>query len=164
MTLLLWRGPHGWWAAVLDARGLLHRLVLPRRTARAARRGVEKTPIARLVRGRRAAAHPLARALDRCLAGGPVPAWPIAPARTPFEARVRRALLRIPPGRTATYAEVARAAAARRGARAVGRACASNPVPLLVPCHRVVAAAGLGGFSAGLRWKRLLLLRENEAT
>lgn len=163
MTILVWRGRWGWWAALLDERDLLHRLVLPRRTARAALCGIGPVSGARPLRGRRAAAHPLARALDRCLAGGPVPAWPIAPARTPFEARVRRALLRIPPGRTATYAEVARAAAAPRAARAVGRVCASNPVPLLVPCHRVVGAAGLGGFSAGHRWKRLLLLRENEA-
>ncbi len=73
---------------------------------------------------------------------------PLAPAATEFQQRVRTALLTIPYGRTRTYGMVAQSVAS--GARAVARACASNPLPILVPCHRVVAAdGGLGGYSGG---------------
>jgi O-6-methylguanine DNA methyltransferase len=82
-------------------------------------------------------------------------------AGTVFQQRVWNALRQIDVGETRSYAQLARAAAKPRAARAVGRACGANPIPLLVPCHRVLAANGrLGGFSAGLRWKRLLLKRE----
>ncbi|MHB1950615.1 MAG: methylated-DNA--[protein]-cysteine S-methyltransferase [Acidiferrobacteraceae bacterium] len=82
---------------------------------------------------------------------------------TPFQRRVWRYLQRIPSGAVRTYGEVARAL--RTAPRAVGRACAANPLPLFVPCHRVVAADGLGGYSAGaagdgLRIKRWLLRHE----
>lgn len=77
---------------------------------------------------------------------------------TEFQRRVWRALRRIPPGQTRTYAQVASALGKAGAARAVGNACGANPIPLLVPCHRVTAAGGgLGGFSGGLRWKRRLL-------
>jgi methylated-DNA-[protein]-cysteine S-methyltransferase len=70
---------------------------------------------------------------------------PLALRGTPFQLRVWDALRRIPPGRTVTYGELA----ARLGtsARAVGGACRANPCPILVPCHRVVARQGLGGFA-----------------
>jgi len=56
---------------------------------------------------------------------------------------------------------VALAIARPKATRAVGAACGANPIPLLIPCHRVLAAnQKLGGFSAGLEWKRLLLSRE----
>lgn len=76
------------------------------------------------------------------------PAHPIdvlfVPHGTPFQLRVWHALLGIPAGRASTYGGLAK----RLGTapRAVGQACASNPLPILIPCHRVVAAAGLGGF------------------
>ncbi|QOR70626.1 methylated-DNA--[protein]-cysteine S-methyltransferase [Ruania alkalisoli] len=61
-------------------------------------------------------------------------------------------------GRTASYAEVARAAGSERAVRAVGSACATNPVPVLVPCHRVVRSDGtFGGYRGGVEAKRLLL-------
>ncbi|MCC6531877.1 MAG: methylated-DNA--[protein]-cysteine S-methyltransferase [Burkholderiales bacterium] len=70
---------------------------------------------------------------------------PCAPEGTPFQQRVWAAIARIPSGATLTYGELA--AAIGSGARAVGGACGSNPIPLIVPCHRVVAAGGgLGGF------------------
>ncbi len=75
----------------------------------------------------------------------------------PFTARVMEAVRRIPPGRTRTYAEIARLAGNPRAARAVGNAMMRNPVPLIVPCHRVVASNGLGGFTGGLNRKRALL-------
>ncbi|MHB1215452.1 MAG: methylated-DNA--[protein]-cysteine S-methyltransferase [Thiobacillus sp.] len=66
------------------------------------------------------------------------------PRGTPFQLRVWHALMRIPAGKPMTYGALAK----RLGtaARAVGQACASNPLPILIPCHRVVAASGVGGF------------------
>ena len=64
---------------------------------------------------------------------------------TPFQRRVWQALQRIPAGETRSYGELA--ALLKTGARAVGNACRSNPLPIIVPCHRVVAAAGIGGYA-----------------
>ncbi|MGA4577729.1 methylated-DNA--[protein]-cysteine S-methyltransferase [Limisphaera sp. VF-2] len=78
-----------------------------------------------------------------------------------FHQRVWQALQAIPRGEVRTYGQVARALGKPGAARAVGQACAANPIPLLVPCHRVVrAGGGLGGFSAGPVWKQLLLAME----
>lgn len=80
---------------------------------------------------------------------------------TPFQRRVWRALRKIPVGTVCTYAKLAKAIGKPTAARAVGNACGANPIPIFIPCHRVVAArVGLGGFSAGLYWKRVLLARE----
>jgi len=77
-----------------------------------------------------------------------------------FHRKVYAAARGIPYGRTITYGELARRVGRPRAARAVGRAMAANPLPLLVPCHRVVAADGLGGFGGGLALKRRLLTLE----
>jgi O-6-methylguanine DNA methyltransferase len=70
-------------------------------------------------------------------------------------------MLRIAPGQTKTYAQIAAEVGKPDATRATGTACGANPIPVLVPCHRVVAANGkLGGFSGGLEWKRRLLGRE----
>lgn len=66
-------------------------------------------------------------------------------AGTAFQLRVWDALLLIPPGETRTYGQLA--AQLDSGARAVGNACRNNPLPIVVPCHRVVAASGLGGYA-----------------
>ncbi len=80
---------------------------------------------------------------------------------TSFQQRVWRTLLQIASGRTWTYAQVAKALGKPNAVRAVGGACGANPIPVLVPCHRVLAANHrLGGFSGGLNWKRTLLKRE----
>lgn len=71
---------------------------------------------------------------------------PLAPAGTPFQRAVWSALRRIPFGRLSTYGEIARAL--DTAPRAVGLACARNPLPIVIPCHRVVAAASRG-FAAG---------------
>jgi len=82
-------------------------------------------------------------------------------AGTEFQRRVWMVLRRIGWGRTWSYGQVARAVGNPRAVRAVGGACGANPIPVLVPCHRVLAAGGgLGGFSGGLNWKRALLRRE----
>ncbi|MEE2702801.1 MAG: methylated-DNA--[protein]-cysteine S-methyltransferase [Myxococcota bacterium] len=83
---------------------------------------------------------------------------------TPFQIQVWNALREIPFGQTRTYAEIGRAVGRPGAARAVGTANASNPIPLIVPCHRVIAAGGkLGGYAGGLAIKRRLLALEGEA-
>ena len=68
---------------------------------------------------------------------------------------------KISTGRTKSYGEIALAVGKRKAVRAVGGACGANPIPILVPCHRVLAAHGkIGGFGGGLDWKRKLLARE----
>jgi len=80
---------------------------------------------------------------------------------TDFQRQVWEALCAIPRGSVRTYGEVAAAVGRPRAARAVARACATNPVAVVVPCHRVVAASGeLGGYRWGRRRKRELLERE----
>lgn len=79
---------------------------------------------------------------------------------TPFARQVYAYLVTIGPGQTRTYGELAAALGKPGAARAVGRAMATNPVPLAVPCHRVVARQGLGGFTGGLEFKRRLLALE----
>ena len=80
---------------------------------------------------------------------------------TPFQQAVWRALQAIPAGSVWTYGQLAQHLGRPRAARAVGSACGANPIPFLVPCHRVVASnGGLGGFGLGLAVKRVLLERE----
>jgi methylated-DNA-[protein]-cysteine S-methyltransferase len=77
---------------------------------------------------------------------------------TPFQKRVWDALLKIPYGHTRTYQDVARAIGHPRAFRAVGNANGSNCIPLIIPCHRVIASdGGLGGYGHGLEVKRRLL-------
>lgn len=75
-----------------------------------------------------------------------------------FRQRVLRAIDRIPYGQTRTYTEMARRAGNERAVRAAGTACGSNPIPLVVPCHRVLRTGGaLGGYGGGLPMKQALL-------
>jgi AraC family transcriptional regulator of adaptative response/methylated-DNA-[protein]-cysteine methyltransferase len=84
---------------------------------------------------------------------------------TAFQQRVWRALQSVPPGETASYGALARAIGRPGSARAVARACATNPVALAIPCHRAVAADGAsGGYRWGVQRKRALLERERAAT
>lgn len=77
---------------------------------------------------------------------------------TTFQQQVWQAIAEIPPGKTKTYGELAQAIGRPRAYRAVANACGKNPLPVFIPCHRVLAANGnIGGFTAGLAWKRLLL-------
>lgn len=86
---------------------------------------------------------------------------PLDVRATAFQERVWRALRAIPYGETRSYREIARVVGAPRAARAVGRACATNPVAVVVPCHRVVRGDGsLGGYAWGLGVKRRLLETE----
>ena len=81
---------------------------------------------------------------------------------TPFQRKVYRAVARIPYGRTRSYAEIAREMGQPRAVRAVGAANGANPLPLVVPCHRVIASDGkLGGYGGGLPLKARLLAMES---
>ncbi len=83
---------------------------------------------------------------------------------TAFQARVWRALQKIPLGRTASYSEIAAALGQPKAVRAVAQACAANKLALIVPCHRVIRSDGdLGGYRWGLERKRALLARERAA-
>jgi O-6-methylguanine DNA methyltransferase len=106
------------------------------------------------------------RAVRQALEGRPLAALPPVDLSrgTAFQRRVWAALMAIPAGQTETYARLAASLKRPKAARAVGGACGANPVPLIIPCHRVVAAhGGMGGFSGGLHWKRKLLGREAKA-
>ena len=85
---------------------------------------------------------------------------PLAPAGSTFHKDVWRLMCAIPFGETATYGDLARQL--KSAAQPVGSACGANPIAILIPCHRVVGAAGLGGFSGGVgvESKRFLLHHE----
>jgi len=77
---------------------------------------------------------------------------------TAFQRRIWAAAAGIPPGETLSYVGLARIAGSPRAPRAVGQALGANPLPLLIPCHRVVRSDGsLGGFGPGTAWKIFLL-------
>ena len=89
----------------------------------------------------------------------------LAPEGTPFELEVWSALLEIPYGETVSYSELARRIGRPAASRAVGAANGKNPIPIIVPCHRVIGANGsLTGFGGGLGLKRRLLDLEAGAT
>lgn len=85
---------------------------------------------------------------------------PTAPQGTAFQKAVWAVLLSIPFGSTLTYSQVAERIGKPKAARAVGNAVGANPCLILIPCHRVVAAGGLGGFGCGVEIKRQLLTLE----
>ena len=105
--------------------------------------------------------HALLRYLEESLPLPPIPvdlSW-----GTPFRQRVWKALCRIPFGETRSYQHVAQSLGLPGGARAIGQACAQNPIAIVVPCHRVIATNGkLGGYSGGLEIKKALLDLERQ--
>ena len=109
----------------------------------------------------------IAPALDDLLAHleGKTPhlALPLDVRATAFQRRVWQELMAIPPSETRSYSEIAAALGLPKGQRAVGRACATNPVAIVVPCHRALREDGhLGGYRWGLERKEALLWREAE--
>lgn len=89
---------------------------------------------------------------------------PLAPKATGFQRDFLDLLRAIPYGKTRTYGEIAREM--RVGAQAIGQACGANPIPIFIPCHRVLAVNGLGGFSGGVgvETKVVLLKLEGAAS
>jgi AraC family transcriptional regulator of adaptative response/methylated-DNA-[protein]-cysteine methyltransferase len=130
--------------------------------------GDERTALARDLQGRFADAELIRddvrvrRELARVLAFIAAPATglelPLDLTGTAFQQRVWRALRKIPPGSTASYADVARRIDAPKSFRAVAQACGANPIALAIPCHRVVRNDGaLSGYRWGVARKRALL-------
>jgi O-6-methylguanine DNA methyltransferase len=88
----------------------------------------------------------------------------LSAVRSPFQRKVLRKLRALPLGRVTTYGSLAARSGSPGAARAVGTAMSKNPVSVVIPCHRVVGAAGsLGGYGGGLSKKRTLLLHEGVA-
>lgn len=102
------------------------------------------------------------RAVERRIAGKDLSAdLPVDLHGTPFQRAVWSEMLRIPPGTTRSYGDVARNIGRPKAFRAVAQACGANPVPIVVPCHRVVASGGkLGGYTGGVDRKIALLAGE----
>ena len=99
-----------------------------------------------------------ARQIDEYLTGKRITFdLPLKVEGTDFQKSVWNELCSIPYGETASYADIAKRVGRPAASRAVGNACAANPIPLIIPCHRVVASVGLGGFSGGLALKRKLM-------
>ena len=90
---------------------------------------------------------------------------PLNPMGTPFQQKVWRALQDIPWGQTRSYRDIAQAVDCPGGFQAVGQANRNNPLPILIPCHRVIAADGsLGGYAGGQEMKKALLAIEGIKT
>jgi AraC family transcriptional regulator of adaptative response/methylated-DNA-[protein]-cysteine methyltransferase len=116
---------------------------------------------AAIARDDTALAWVVAEVLRRIDGQAPCAELPLDVRGTAFQLRVWQELQRIPRGETRSYGEVAEAVGVPGGARAVGAACGSNPVAVIVPCHRVLTANGdLGGYAWGLESKAALLERE----
>ena len=158
MHYAVFETPDGWIGALATARGLKC-LTLPTASASDAQAALSPPPAAC-----QDAAYfsDLIADLRRYFSGEPV-VFSIAidiDGAPPFRRRVWQATRNIPWGETRSYGWLAAQAGQPRGARAVGQAMAHNPVPIVVPCHRVVGARGLGGFGGGLDVKRRLLALE----
>ena len=118
-------------------------------------------PCAEIHRARETNERWLQEILHRIDGAAPSVELPLDVQATAFQRRVWQELQRIPRGATRTYTQVARALGKPRSIRAVARACATNPVSIVVPCHRVIRADGtLAGYRWGLQRKEKLLERE----
>ena len=118
-------------------------------------------PAAELSRDDEGLGHVLIAVLRYLVEGAPHPDLPLDVRATAFQRRVWRALTTIPDGQTRSYSQIAAMLGNEGARRAVGRACAGNPVSLLIPCHRAVRGdGGLGGYRWGENRKRGLIERE----
>ena len=153
----VFRTPWGWVGVAFTPRGL-RRLVLPR-PDRASVAGELGLPPGGVLSSWEA----LCSGLSAFFSGrGSCPNVPVDLAGvTGFTRRVLDAAREIPSGTTITYGELARRAGSPRACRAAGQVMARNPIPLVIPCHRVVAAGGPGGYAGGLEMKARLLALES---
>jgi O-6-methylguanine DNA methyltransferase len=153
-----WRSGFGKIHAVSTSRGLC-RLILDETDEPAFLRRIESEFRTRPVKSKKLMVR-FRNELDRFLSGeaqsfhGPFDLI----RGTVFDRKVWRTLLSIPYGQTRSYAWVARRIGRPRAFRAVGRSCGRNPIPIVIPCHRVVSkSGGLGGYTGGLQFKERLL-------
>jgi AraC family transcriptional regulator of adaptative response/methylated-DNA-[protein]-cysteine methyltransferase len=136
--------------------------ILPGDSARAVKRELrERFPSARADQDPARLAQVLPRVIAFVEGRNATLDVPLDPAGTEFQQRVWRALRRIPAGKTASYADIARRIDAPQSFRAVAQACGANPIAFAIPCHRVVRHDGaLSGYRWGVARKRALLERE----
>lgn len=88
---------------------------------------------------------------------------PLDPQGTKFDQKVWKATQKIPYGQVRTYKDIAKIIGKPQASRAIGNALGRNPIPIIIPCHRVIASNGtLGGYSSGLKIKKMLLLLEQK--
>ena len=153
----LFRTPWGWVGIAFTPRGL-RRLVLPR-SDRAVVVGELGLPPGAVLTPRES----FRSGLSAYFRGrGSCPNVPVDLAGLEgFTRRILNAARAIHPGTTITYGELARRAGNPRACRAAGQVMARNPIPLVIPCHRVVAAGGPGGYAGGLAMKARLLALES---
>lgn len=151
--------------AVVLRNGRVRRVLLPVQGEAIEARIARISPDAEPAPPGHPAAREAARTLEQAFEGGALPAgflrridWPDA---TPFQLAVLKACARIPRGEVKSYGELAEAAGFPGRSRAVGTVMAKNPLPILVPCHRVVRSGGaIGNYGGGAAMKRWLLERE----
>ncbi|MDX8395086.1 MAG: methylated-DNA--[protein]-cysteine S-methyltransferase [Mariprofundaceae bacterium] len=103
---------------------------------------------------------PVSEWLTAYFNGKSLPLPPLATPNTPFQKKLRSALIQIPKGETLTYGQLAKKL--NSSGQGVGQALGANPVPILIPCHRILAAHSLGGFAYGSTWKAALLEFEKD--
>jgi len=103
---------------------------------------------------------PVSRWLAAYVQAKALPLPNLAGPKTPFQARMREALLKIPVGEVLSYGALAKQL--NTSPRALGQALGANPLPIMIPCHRIVGASGLGGYHYGSAWKGCLLQHESQ--
>jgi O-6-methylguanine DNA methyltransferase len=159
---MIFRSPWGWMGIAESPKGI-QAIVLPKRSKRAVESDLKMQSIGSLQQGESAQLEETRRQLLDYLAGRrntfDVPLD--LSQGTSFQRQVWRTLQRVPYGKLRSYQWIAARVGGRHYARAVGNAVGANPLPIIVPCHRIVAHdASLGGFSGGLFMKRKLLSLE----
>lgn len=149
------------WITVEEAGGALVAVDLP--AAYGAAAAADSAEATTPTRGVLASAR---RQLDEYFAGTrSVFDLPLAPVGTPFQRKVWSELSKIPYGETCSYADIAKRIGRATACRAVGSANGRNPIPIIIPCHRVIGASGkLVGYAGGIDTKQWLLRHERAAT
>jgi AraC family transcriptional regulator of adaptative response/methylated-DNA-[protein]-cysteine methyltransferase len=151
------RSPFGFVIVAATERGIAH-VALGDDAAALERALREEFPAASIERADDRVESATSALIRYLAADGPWPELPLDVRATAFQTRVWDALRRLAPGTTTSYGELARALGNPRATRAVARACATNPVALLIPCHRVIASDGaMRGYRWGVERKRRLL-------
>jgi O-6-methylguanine DNA methyltransferase len=163
---MIFRSPWGWMGLAESPKGI-QAIVLPKRSKRAVAselRTQTNGPCRQGVSPRLESTH--RQLLDYLAGERDIFDVPLDLSHgTPFQRQVWRTLLRVPYGKLRSYQWIALRVGGRQYARAVGNAVGANPLPIVIPCHRIVAHdASLGGFSGGLSMKRKLLSLEGTLT
>jgi len=159
---MIFKSPWGWVGISEAAKGI-DAIALPKGSKRAIESGLREMTAGPFESGESARLEAARRQVLEYLAGARNTfEVPIDLSRgTPFQRQVWRVLQRVPYGKLRSYQWIAARVGGRHYARAVGNAVGANPLPIVVPCHRIVAQdASLGGFSCGLPMKRKLLTLE----